>query len=109
MHVFYILLVIPVLTGALSLMRLEERMRSLDIFLDSYMQAHHPKSIFSSRRWKEVRWDSIALIEYQGEKIRFIWKHIKGKNYRTICEIGINAGHSPVVWLESNEEVKVLI
>lgn len=97
------------LADALSLKRLEERLRSLDIFLDSYMSAHHPKSKYSSRKWKEVRWDSIALTDYRGEKISFIWKHIEGKKYRTICEIGINAGHSPIVWLESNEDLNVLL
>ena len=59
--------------------------------------------------WKERRWNSVVNAAYEGKKADFIWKYASLKNITTVCEVGINAGHSAILWLEGNSDRSVIL
>jgi hypothetical protein len=89
---------------------LEERWRSLDAFIDL---SHRHDPLFLANNWlpfKDIRPNGIAMSGV--DKAAFLWEVLAaehGHRWRTICEVGLNAGHSAVLWLEAQPNATVFI
>lgn len=77
--------------------KLEKAYEKLDAYLDRHAPLQHRV------KWKNSRPQGVAAIKLQGMKVNFLWnaiiKHVP--NCRTVCEVGLNAGHSSILWMEA--------
>ena len=65
--------------------------------LDAFTKLEHPT-------YADRQWGIASLSLYAQFKTRFMAKHLHhiGKNAVTICELGFNAGHSALIFLEGS-------
>ena len=78
------------------------------LVLDEHLDKHSP---LSGRRWQDLRPEGVAAVYLDGVKVNFLYnaiqKHVP--NCRTVCEVGINAGHSSVLWLTACPDATVIL
>lgn len=101
------------LNGATAWEGLEERLRSLDSTLDHAIRTvDGDLGIWGGRPLAQTRPNGLFMHSYGGRKARAIWDEVSmetGHQYRTFCEIGVNLGHSAVMWLEAHPEACVYL
>jgi hypothetical protein len=100
----------------ISYEQLEERLRSLDYALDTAAKtcplAKNRREERSGTPMKMRREDGVAMSSYRGWKMLNIWRAVSaeyGHRFDGICEVGINLGHSPVLWLEGQPSAHVYL
>jgi len=77
-----------------------ERLENAYLILDEHLDQHAP---LEQGKWQDFRVQGVAATALGGYKVNFLWNAIDTHvpQCRTVCEIGLNAGHSSVLWMES--------
>lgn len=97
-----------------SLQPLSERTRIPQLLedaylkLDAHLDMHAP---LKGRLWQEERPAGVAALRLEGMKVNFLWKaiHTHIPNCRTVCEVGLNAGHSSILWMQACPQANAVL
>eukprot|EP00930_Biecheleria_cincta_P030481 TRINITY_DN21114_c0_g1_i1.p1 TRINITY_DN21114_c0_g1~~TRINITY_DN21114_c0_g1_i1.p1 ORF type:complete len:365 (+),score=25.43 TRINITY_DN21114_c0_g1_i1:58-1095(+) len=95
-----------------SWLQLEERLRSLDAYLDAQRMPNPQWHLTPANALKHTRHDGIFMASYKDKiKARRIWDSVTREGLRmdNFCEIGVSLGHSTLLWLEANPEGCVFV
>jgi len=93
-------------TAPLRWLQLEERLRSLDAYLDAHRGSNQEWKFPPTNSMKHTRENGIFMTSYKDKiKAKNIWETLhqnQSNRMNSFCEIGINLGHSTLLWLEAN-------
>lgn len=95
--------------GTVTWAQLQERLSSLDAFIDAHRkEVPQTWRLIPNKALKNSRDNGVLARAYKGSvKAWRIWQLISrdaGFDWRGFCEIGINFGHSAIMWLEANPD-----
>ncbi len=85
-----------------------QRLEDVYLKLDGYLDQHAP---LKNGKWQNLRPEGVAANHLGGKKVTFLWDAIKRHvpRCRTVCEVGLNAGHSSVLWMEACPEATAVL
>lgn len=77
-----------------------QRLEDAYVKLDRHLDKHAP---LEKGRWEDLRPEGVAANHLGGHKVNFLWDAVQRHvpHCRTVCEVGLNAGHSSVLWMEA--------
>jgi len=91
-----------------NLTKIPEHLENAYLKLDDHLDENAP---LKEGRWKDFRVQGVAANHLKGYKVNFLWNaiHRHVPQCRTVCEIGLNAGHSSVLWMEVCPDAKAVL